>query len=197
MSLPVQKGEFWTLDFDIENRPSSYWYDGQSTAEVTGIAWAWTHAPSKVQVALLEPHKTEAEWEASMRKMLTEFADAYEQADMVTGHYIKSHDLPIINGALIEMGLPTLTQKLAQDTKNDLIKFSDLPKTQEHLADMLSVAANKVQMSQMRWRRANRITQEGMAFARNRAAGDVRQHMQLRKALLKAGLLHKPKVWRP
>jgi hypothetical protein len=32
----------------------------------------------------------------------------YNAADIVTGHYIKKFDLPILNGALFEHGLPLL-----------------------------------------------------------------------------------------
>jgi hypothetical protein len=39
--LASERGELRVLDFDIENRPLSYWYDGKSTAEITAIAWWW------------------------------------------------------------------------------------------------------------------------------------------------------------
>ena len=185
------------LDFDIENRPLSYWYDGQSTAEVTGIAWAFVDQPKKIEVALLQPHMTDAEWRESMTSMLTRFCEAYAQADVVTGHYIRMHDLPIINMQLIEMGLPILGPKETIDTKLDLVKFKDIPKTQEHLSDMLGVDAPKIQMSQMKWRRANRITVEGIPLAEERARGDVHQHMRLRRTLEERGLLRGSKVWRP
>lgn len=177
------------LDFDIENRPLSYWRPDRPTAEVTAIAWAWVDDPFTVHAAVLG--------RATAEQMLNAFLDAYNAADMVTGHYIRNHDLPIVNGALTELGLPNLGPKLSQDTKNDLIKWADIPKSQEHLAEMLGVPAPKVGMSQHRWREANRLTERGLEATYERVTGDVRQHMALRAELLKRGLLGAPRVWRP
>jgi hypothetical protein len=177
------------LDFDIENRPLSYWYDGNCTAEVTSIAWAWFDRPADVHCTLLTRDVDRVDFEA--------FLEAYNEADGVVGHYIRNHDLLIIQGALIEFGLPTLGPKLTSDTKNDLIGFKDIPKTQEHLCEMLGVASPKVQMSQVKWRSANRLTNAGVDLTRVRAVGDVVQNIELRKVLLERGLLGAPKVWRP
>jgi hypothetical protein len=176
------------LDFDIENRPLSYWVPDRPTAEVTAIAAGWI-GESKVDACLLG--------DVSMVEMLTWFAELYQQADMVTGHYIRMHDLPILNGAMLENGLPPLGAKLSSDTKLDLINWKDLPKTQEHLADMFGVRAPKVQMSQQKWRDANRLTEKGLGLTYKRVVGDVKQHRQLRQALLDRNLLKVPRVWSP
>lgn len=177
------------LDFDIENRPLSYWQPDRPTAEITAIAAAWTDRPGDVGVWLLGRDDPEA--------MLREFRLLYEMADMVTGHYITRHDLPIINGALIEFGLPTLGPKLVEDTKTMMVKKADIPATQEHLSDMLGVSNPKVHMTQARWREANRLTPEGLRFTEERVRGDVRQHMELRVKMREAGLLKAPRVWAP
>ena len=177
------------LDFDIENRPLSYWVPDRPTAEVTAIAWAWTDKPSRVHCALLGRDDPKV--------MLQAFVRAYDEADMVTGHYIRKHDLPILNGALMEAGLPLLGPKLTQDTKLDMVKKADIPATQEFLSDTLGVKSHKYHMTQMMWRDANRLTPEGLALTEKRVTDDVRQHMKLRKAMLAAGMLHPPKVWRP
>jgi len=129
--------------------------------------------------------------------MLTDFTAAYNAAGMVTGHYIRKHDLPIINGALMEFGLPLLGPKLTCDTKLDMVKKSDIPATQEHLAHMFGIKAQKLHVTQAMWREANRLTPEGIALTEKRVTMDVKQHMQLRKAMLKAEALKAPKVWRP
>lgn len=180
---------FRVLDFDIENRPLSYWYDGNPTAEITAIGWCFYDSPFDPQVMLLgidEP-----------RAILEAFVAAYDQADMVTGHYIRKHDLPIINAGLVELGLPILSSKLTQDTKLDLVKYSDIPKTQEHLGEMLGLPSPKVGMSQTKWRDANRLTPSGIEATKKRVVGDVKQHMEIRMELLNRGLLGAPKVWRP
>ena len=132
------------LDFDIENRPLSY-RGLFPTADVTAIAAGWLHEPpSKVQCWLLG-RETQLE-------MLEGFLELYNEADMVTGHYIRRHDLPILSGALMEHGLPVLEDKLASDTKLDLVRRKDLPASQEDLSEMLGVPAPKVHMTQTKWR---------------------------------------------
>lgn len=188
MTLPLRKGEFRILDFDIENRPLSYWVPDRPTAEVTAIAACWVGQPSSMKVWLLGRDDP--------RTFLDEFAAMYAVADMVTGHYIRKHDLPILQGAMVEYELPPLGAKLTQDTKLDLIRWADIPQTQEHLANMMRLADEKYHMTQARWREANRLTAAGLLQTESRVAGDVRQHMALRRALLDRGLLGRPKVWR-
>ena len=183
------KRQLRILDFDIENRPLSYWYSDRPTAEVTAIAAAWTSNPGDVWVALLGRDDPVT--------MLNVFKALYDQADIVTGHYIRKHDLRILNGAMLEYGLDPLGPKLTIDTKLDLVTQGDLPATQEHLADMLGVSEPKVHMTQMMWREANRLTEDGLRATEKRVKGDVAQHMALRTVLAERGLLGAPKVWRP
>lgn len=188
MGLPT-KGKFRWLDFDIENRPLTYWRKDRPTADITAIAAAFTDRPKDIKVWLLG--------EVSTEQFLEEFLRMYRQADGVTGHYILGHDLPIINAHMVEFGFEALTPKLVQDTSVHLIGWKDVPRSQEHLCEMLGIKAPKVQMSQHKWRESNRLTQKGLEFTYNRAYGDVKQHMQMRKVLSDLGLLDRPTVWRP
>lgn len=176
------------LDFDCENRPLSYLGSDFTTAEITAVAASWV-GEKKVHCWLLG--------EATTQEMLQGFTALYDAADLVTGHYIRNHDLPIVNGALMEAGLPTLGAKLTCDTKNDLVRRKDISASQESLAEMLGLPAPKEHMSQPQWREANRLTKKGLAETRRRVVADVVQHKQLREALLTAGLLHPPRVWWP
>ena len=176
------------LDFDIENRPLTYLGGDFTTAEVTAIAWGWTD-----QTVV----RCRALGECSAEKMLLDFLAAYQAADGVTGHYIRKHDLPILNGALLELGLPTLTPKLTCDTKLDLIRRKDLSASQESLGEMFGITHPKEHMSQPKWREANRLTAAGIKETRRRVIGDVRQHRQLRERLLEIGALKSPRVWSP
>ena len=115
---------------------------------------------------------------------------------MVTGHFITAHDLPMINGALMEYLMPALGDKLVQDTKTQLIKRKGISCSQESLGAMLRLDHAKVQMNQVRWRAANRLTPEGLAMVRERVTGDVQQHMAMRRELLQLGYLTPPKLWR-
>jgi hypothetical protein len=176
------------LDFDIENRPLSYLGSDFTTAEITAIAWAWCDKPYDVRVVLLG--------EVDPVVMLQQFVAVYNQADMVTGHYITGHDLVQINAALMEYRLPTLGDKLVQDTKTHLVRRKGISGSQESLAAMLLLEHDKVQMNQIKWRAANRLTPEGLALTRERVVGDVQQHMELRRTLLELGYLAPPVMWR-
>jgi len=176
------------LDFDIENRPLSYWTPDRPTAEITAIASCWADDEESMQVYLLGINTPE--------EILTTFVDRYNEADMVTGHYIRRHDLPIINGALMEYGLPGLLPKLTSDTRLDMYKKGDIPATQEYLGELLELPFPKVHMSQTEWREANRLTVKGIEATRTRVMGDVYQHMALRKKMVEKGLLRAPKIWR-
>jgi hypothetical protein len=176
------------LDFDIENRPLSYAGADWTTAEITAIAASWTDE-DKVD-CWLQP-------DLSVRDMLQFFCVRYREADMVTGHYIRKHDLPILNGALLEHELPMLEPKLTCDTKLDLKKKKDMSASQESLADMYGLPEAKHHMSQPEWRRANRLEQGGIAAARTRVTSDVIQHKALRAKLLEVGALNPPRLWHP
>jgi len=186
--LTVKHRPMRVLDFDIENRPLSYLGSDFTTAEVTAIAWAWTDTPEDVTVYLLG--------ETDLIDILRRFVDAFNTSDMVTGHYITGHDLPMVNGALVECGMPPLADKLVQDTKTHLVSMKGISKSQESLGAMFRLDAPKVQMNQSKWRAANRLTPEGLTEVRQRVVGDVRQHIQLRQTLLERQLLRAPSVWR-
>lgn len=176
------------LDFDIENRPLSYLGMDFTTAEITSIAASFMGS-REIHTWLLGID--------SLEDILTGFRALYDEADIVTGHYIRRHDLPIITDMLFEAGLPNLGPKLTSDTKLDLIAGKGISKSQENLSAMLDLAAPKVQMNQVKWRAANRLTPEGIALTRKRVEGDIKQHKQLRKRLVRLERLGPPVMWRP
>lgn len=188
MRLTTTSRPVRVLDFDIENRPLSYLGQDFTTSDVTAIAWCF--GPDEpMNVRLLGIH--------DQALILESFRAAYDQADVVTGHYIRMHDLPIINGAMLELGLPQLAPKSSCDTKLDLTRCKGVSKSQESLAAMLGIEAPKIHMTQADWRSANRLTLDGLRRTEERVTGDVRQHMAMRTELLRRGLLRPPKMWRP
>lgn len=186
--LTVTARPMRVLDFDLENRPLSYLGSDFTTAEITAIAWAWVDRPKDVTALLLG--------EIDYPDMLAAFVHAYNQADLVTGHFIVGHDLPMLNGALLEMGMTPLSDKLVQDTKVHLVRAKGVSRSQESLGAMLELEQSKVQMNQAKWRAANRLTPEGLDQVRERVTGDVRQHIELRQQLLARGYLRPPRIWR-
>lgn len=178
------------LDFDTESRPLNYLGPEYTHSEITAIAAGWVDEEDIDVWPVTKDDRTRA-------RMLKAFCRLYEQADMVTGHNIRSHDLRRINGMLAEFELPTLGPKLTSDTYQDLVKISSFGKSQENLAEALGVEAPKVGMSQLKWRAANRLSKAGIELTKLRCVGDVIQHKGLRLALLERDLLKGPKVWRP
>lgn len=176
------------LDFDIENRPLAYLGQDFTTSEITAIAACFVGEPKSMQCWLLgRDHPIQ---------MLEMFREMYNAADMVTGHYIRMHDLPKLNGALIENGHDPLEDKLSCDTKLDLVRHgNEISASQENLCTMLGIPAPKAHMSNAMWREANRLTPRGLRLTAARAIGDVVQHMLLRRALIKRSLLGPPRVW--
>jgi hypothetical protein len=186
--LVVRQRPMRVLDFDVEARPL-HWISGDYVSkEITAIAWAWTDQPENVTCYLLG--------ETDPVTMLQAFCEAYRQADMVTGHFIRGYDLPMVNGALTEYQLPTLGDKLSQDTKIDLVRRQGLSGSQENLGVMLGLEREKVKMDQRSWRDANRLTPEGLEKTRKRVVGDVVQHIEMRQRLLNLGYLSAPVMWR-
>lgn len=177
------------LDFDIENRPLAYLGGDFTTGEVTAIAWAWVGQTKLPEVRLLGKD--------TMGDILEAFVRVYNQADIVTGHYIREHDLPVINGALMEQRRRGLDEKRVSDTKIDLVSRRHISASQENLAAMLGVKSPKVCLNNTEWREANRLTPKGLKITAARVAGDVLQHMELRLKLSELGLLGAPSMWRP
>lgn len=199
MNSPIIRGggHGRILDFDIENRPLSYWVQDRPTAEVTAIASMWVGDHDSMEVWLLQPGMD------GPGRMLERFVERYNEADMVTGHYIRRHDLPIINGALYELGMPLLSAKLTCDTKLDMFKKADIPANQEYLIELLKPTCPlgwepyKEHMSQNDWREANRLVPNGLKRTATRVSSDVHSHMHLRDEMLARGLLRPPSIWNP
>lgn len=177
------------LDFDIENRPLNYAGQDFTFSDVTAIACCTIGNKRSLSAWVLGDVEPE--------EMLTGFLERYTESDMLTGHNIVRHDLPILDGMCLEYGLGPLEPKLVQDTYLHLRRRAGVSGSQESLAEMLGVPVPKVQMSQVAWRQANRLLPEGLVKTRARAVGDVLQHIEVRRVLLQRNWLRAPKMWNP
>ncbi len=181
------------LNFDIEARPLG-WYGGDWVhKEVTAIAWTWMNGPVAGVVGFRQLTKRPG----SMKKMLVAFKKAYDQADIVVGHWIRGFDLPMLQWAMIDNELPLLGPKLTHDTKEALVKFQGASKSQQNLASILGIDSPKVAMTQQDWREANRLTKKGLKLVKERCIADVEQNVEMHGVLLERGLLNPPRLWLP
>jgi DNA polymerase elongation subunit (family B) len=183
------------LDFDCECRPIA-WYGGDwVTKQPTAIAWKFIGERTPVGLAVIgESFDTRRTLDEEVA-MLEAFREAYDAADIVTGHYIRGFDLPLLNGALMRLGLPLLKTKLAQDTKSDLVRGQGISKSQENLGAMFELAHPKVSMNTSLWAAGNMLLPHGIESTKKRVVGDVRQHVELRRTMVERKLLLPPAAW--
>lgn len=182
------------LDFDVEARPLG-WIGGDYVhKETTAIAWVWVDGDvgyEDVEVAMLTKRDRDP------ARILRAFRQAYDKADIVTGHYIRGFDLPLLNAMMEEFDLGPLSPKMSHDTKLDRLKTHGKSSSQENLGAEYGLNAPKIKMTTADWRLANRLDPRGLEKVRERVVGDVLQHVQLRAEMLRRGHLGKPRIWDP
>lgn len=179
------------LDFDIETRRIGFHSAGKFSpdgCEPVVIAASWSDE-DEVHAWTLTEH--------GPATMLRAFRRMWDDAGVATGHYIRPFDLPIINGAMIENGLPPLPPRLTSDTHKDFVKVAGLSKSQENLSLMAGLTASKFHMADYNWREVARLGKDAITECVERCTKDVRQHKQLREWAVKAGALKGPRPWAP
>lgn len=176
--------------FDSECRPLSYLSGDYTTGEVTAIAWRFLDE-DEVQCYALSSQV------GSLQDMLLRFRKAWREADLAVGHYILGHDLPVINGALMEQQMTPLEPKYVTDTKSHLKVSRYVSLSQESLAAMLGLEQQKRHMTQADWRRSNRLDPDGITVTRARVVDDVQQNAAMYERLKLLGWLNPPKYWDP
>jgi len=193
-----------TLDIDSECMPDAYLGGDFTTRRVTGIAWQFIGEP-EMNVSLLKRFEvvgrgrnkrilgTDRDFHVPM---IQAFREAYDAADVVTGHNIIRHDLPIINGLSIYYGFGALPDKLASDTLAHTPRVGYVfSRSQEVFGDTMGVLADKFHMNNAMWKRANTLDPEQVALTEERVTSDVRMHIEFRAALIRDGLLAVPTLW--
>lgn len=187
------------LCFDLENRPLAYWFDGQTTSQITAFGWKWSDEP--------EPHTlllhADGRFENDTGKKIgnkaahARFREVLCSASLVFGHNIRRHDLPIFQAWLLRHELPPLPRLLTSDTLRDYPKRRDMSASLENLAAMYDLEGVKFGMSQPMWEQANKLTPDGIALVRKRVSSDVILQQKLRAKLMDLGLLGEPRYWSP
>ena len=188
------------LCFDMENRPLAYWYQGETTSEITAFGWKWAHE-SGVQTMLLRNDgrfDSLSEYGIPGDIAYERFRDILETADtIVYGHNIRKHDLPMFNAGLLRRQLRPLGTLTTTDTLRDIPKRGGMSASLENLATMYGLRGEKYGMSQHMWEQANRLTDDGLGLARKRVEADVLLQEQLRNKLDELKILKPAKTWNP
>lgn len=205
---PISRTTPRLLCFDLENRPLAYWYDGETTSEITAFGWKWSDQDVVRTMLLtrdgqfrvddyilgfgLAPYSPVyvSDWAAYSSFMLT-----LSSADLVYGHNIRKHDLPMFNAGLLRRQLPILPALRTTDTLKDYPRRGGMSASLENLAAMYGLEGEKKTMRQPDWEKANRLTPDGLELARERVASDVLLQERLRERV--ADILKPPSWWRP
>ena len=198
------EGSYRCLCFDLENRPLAYWYDGMTTSEITAFGWKWTDEDVVYSMLLCRDgtfqfersDESEAIW-LSEKGAYEHFKGVLSEADVVYGHNIRRHDLPILNAGLLRRQLSILPPLLTTDTLKDIPKRSGMSASLENLASYYGLEGEKKGMTQHMWEEANRLKPEGMELARQRVVSDVLLQESLRAKLISLEILKEPRMWRP
>lgn len=194
----VRRPQPRTLCFDLENRPLAYWYDGQATSQITAFGWKRTDEQIPHVMLLRQDGRYDHDGKRlSAVAAHAMFRDELARVDLVYGHNIRKHDLPMMNAWLLRLQLDPLPPILTTDTLRDLPRRGGVSASLENLAAMYGLEGEKFSMSQPAWEEANKLTRDGVELARRRVASDVLLQERLREKLLSLGLLKPPRVWRP
>lgn len=189
------------LCWDLENRPSAYWYNGECTSEITAFGWRW-NKQGPVQVWLLNRSGDYESRRKDGRRiiqspalMFEHFADELRRADVAYGHNIRRHDLPMLNAGLMREQLPPLKGIKNQDTCSDFPKINGMSKSLESLCEYYGIEGEKLHMGIVRWEKSNKLFDHGVLMASKRVSTDVELQEKLRDHMEGLGLLKPARVW--
>lgn len=124
--------------------------------------------------------------------MLAVLLEQISKADMVTGHNLERHDLPVINAECMRLGLEPIRSVLVQDTMR-LFRSKGFRKSQENLGVLLQIPEKKLHLGWQAWE--NAYAEADWQTIRDRCESDVLMHKQMRVKLLDMGYLRKPRQW--
>jgi hypothetical protein len=190
------------LVFDTECRPMHY-SEWRPESQLTAYAWQFVvlrggevSPIGGLQGGVLLQNMSNED------DLLKRFLAAYDLADMVMGHYVRKHDLPLINDHCVRAGgrgvfkpISERPQKLVQDTKLDFVKVKALGLTQDNLATMAGSDEHKHHMSGAEWRVANALDSAGRQDAWERVSSDVVQNLAIYQEYKARNALRAPLRW--
>ncbi len=172
------------LDFDIETRAKGFGDPQWVPQEVTAIAWSWCDEEHISWATLLDG----AEY------MFEMFLEAYNAADIVTGHNLLRFDLPVLNADLLRHDFPPLKAVKVQDTMR-IVKTKGFKKGQDNLLTLTESPIQKMPLNWQEWQ--NAYEESDWRTVIDRVVSDVRGHKILRSAMLRRGWLKPATVWCP
>src|ERR1035437_508511 len=127
--------------YDIENEPTSF---RERFPLTKPIAIGWT-------LDGVTGHWAKGEGETLARGLERFRVEWWDRCDAIAGHNVRQHDNPIINAAMLRVGLLPLAPKMCRDTLRDLIKLKGIDRSMEALAVYLDMGDRKYHLSEAEW----------------------------------------------
>lgn len=189
------------LCFDLESRPSAFWWGDKTTAQITAFGWKWEDDQAVNTMLLQADGSFVMDDGIHLDGVLAyqRFTAVLTASDLVYGHNIRGFDLPLFQSGLQRRSLPKLPQLRTTDTLKDYPKRKDMSASLENLAKQHGIdgQGGKKHMAIVDWEDANQLTPEGVVLARERVVSDVLLQEKLRARLIELDYLRPPRAWNP
>ncbi len=186
-----QDGHLSILDFDTESLAAGFADPAWVPQAVTCCAWSWI-GDDHVDVTICG---FDGFFVPKVRaRTILPLVEAIRSADMVTGHNLWRHDLPLLQSECKRLKLGSLGSVLVQDTMWQG-KTKGFKKGQDNLARLLRVNDEKLSLDWQAWWDA--YAEKGWPIVKERCVSDVIQHKAMREAMLAEGWLKAPRRWYP
>lgn len=181
------------LDFDTESLAAGF-YDPQWVPQkITCIAWSWI-GQDRVHVATCKDERGLYSKSVWRREMIQLFLKALLKADLVVGHNIIRHDLPVLNAECLRLGLKPLPPIKVQDTMR-FTKTKGFLKGQDNIGALIDTHDQKMSLNWQQWDDA--YAEPGWPTVIKRCKGDVKMHKDIYAHMLAEGWLKPIRIWRP
>lgn len=179
----VENKRLRILCWDIENKPGTYGPGDYTHGKVTAIGAQFLDE-SVPSAWILRRNNVK-----QMRQCAKEFCKSAEAADIFMGHNLRRHDIKLLNGWLVTVGLPVLAPKPVLDTYLDQPKVSGLSRSLENLCARWGCPVEKVWMPEHVWEQAYDGVPYAVEKMRERVTKDVQINIWLFHELRSRGLL--------
>lgn len=180
------------LDFDMESVAAGFADPMWVPQKITCVAWGWSDE-HRVEVRSCGPGGIVGPAAKELRReMLAPLLEAIRYADIVTGHNLCRHDLPLLRAECLRLGLEPVNRVWVSDTIK-LGKLKGYKKGQDNIAALKGVDEQKMALNWQQWDDA--YDEIGWPKIRARCRSDVISHRQIRLKLIEDGSLKRPVRW--
>jgi hypothetical protein len=167
------------VDFDCENGPGFFWWDGKTTSILHTVSAAYVDSPDDVYTWTTRWHRTRG----LVVEDLTRFRKMVESAGAVTGHNIIRHDIPLLNSHYDRMDQPRIEWPHVIDTMNLIRNGMGMSRSQENLLAMYELKREKMSVPLAIWEKAWRGSVKESRVVVERCETDVLGHIELYRKL--------------